>query len=427
MKGEIEVAKTVNDQVIFLLGRTPYNMAYSLLKKMSEDTVIGFLAKPGVTGSTTSWLVDVPDKKAYEQSAQTLDELPDDLQEQVSRLIDAKKQQIEADISVNKHHLGRKDQEVLANIQSNLFQTPKGEEDYFVWKNSGELQIVLTQWAMKPAVRKVPLTPIQTPTEPKPDEKIPVTLAFFTQEGDLLRKENFIVEVTKPNAKRTFTNESCSDNKGKRLIGKHLAGTEIKVYKLIEGVVKYEHHFTVNHGNTYNVIFPVFADVEVLVVDQHQTPQPDLPCEVTIQSYIQQKNTDRDGRIKLSNLKVGETLDAKVGGWHPAEGSFQIAKGANRFIIEIYIPPPPSPPSPPVSPPREFSFLINKSDGSPYANADVTVIVNDQEYHLKTDDHGYIVGVNDLGLKTGDKVEVEIRTNKKDRYKRIVLQPGNSK
>ena len=206
-------------------------------------------------------------------------------------------------------------------IEKHVFTTAYGDSDLLCIIDNGKITLLVNNWGLKlRAIENPSIPPIITPEFPKTNPK--VTLEVKNQLGELW--EDFDFDVSVAEGATVLNNSVCTDSNGLLYLGEYLPNTSVTASFLREGENCEKQTFlTLNSDSIYPVIFRIYSDVVVTVLDEAGSVVTGYSLDCEIEEKKINIVTDENGRCLLRDLPVDALLN--------------ISRSLNPSILRSYI------------------------------------------------------------------------------------------
>jgi hypothetical protein len=206
-----------------------------------------------------------------------------------------------------------------------------------------------------------------------------------------------------------------TDFNGKILLGEQIVGLSVQVNLPDFAVAQ---NFTIEkRKNSFliEVVQPKYENATIIVQDQNGNNIPNYPLSVVFENATGKQKleltTDELGKTGLEEVLTKTKVIVEDGNSKNNSATYAVEEGAkNEFIFGIH-----------VKIPRKIEFQIKDANGNPWADKEVLILVNKKKFKMRTDNSGFVIGLADLDIQNGDKVELNIDVDKKSNYKKIKL------
>jgi hypothetical protein len=332
MTGYINTTDLENKNICLCIPeKYNYTQIFELLKKLLGDDC-KILARPSTDISgKINWYFDgklepgVKIKKFNELNTYERDNALLELLE--------KKKRIEEKVSEKKTE--------PLNIVELLFITPNGTDNYYAIDNGldHDLLLVITQWAIKLINTDYQPELLTVPWKIDIPKFIHVLINAKYNNGDIAGNKVFYFDFelkTKENeTPHSVSNGSSkTDKNGVKDFKMVRPGSTLKIYDIISGEKKYIHDFIIDEGTMYNVIFPLFADAIVKVINQKNIPVSNFSVIIELEGIQWNNKTDNTGNFKLTNLEVGKKVKLTDSNQEVSQ-EYAVEKENNIYILRI--------------------------------------------------------------------------------------------
>ncbi len=314
------LAETSKRDVKYLLAPQNYTGLYNKIKSIMPQHY-SFFAKPVVKVNSTNWFFESTQnyKKSDVQSYESISEEQKDL---VSDIIE--------DLKPELLKILKKEPE-FKGIADSFFEITS-KKDIKVIVTEIDPIVILTHWGCRPSTASSDSDPVSTVVKrPKPN-RTNVVIDVKYSDGSIASEKTFYFDYNKLNKK------SKTNSEGIRDLGKFKFDSKIDVYDILENEKLFIHSFTVQQNNEYKVVFPLFADAKVKVINQKKQIIPDTQLIINYEGDSFEKNSGNFGIFDLEQLEVGKEI--RISEKDKPENSkiYKVEKDKNTFVFEILQP-----------------------------------------------------------------------------------------
>lgn len=272
-----------HNEIEYLLTNMNYERMYAKLTEVLAPDELAFLAQPTSYSSRMVWHTELQGRyRAYPM-------LSEEEKDEVSEQLDAFKRSINTKLSNDPY---------LSSIAETLLIVPSEREILLFTTPTGTQQVILVQWGCQHLTRSSSNVVAVILGRPKKD-RFPVTLQVGYSDGIPYAAKEIILYY-KNRIKPFKTNKD-----GQLTLGRLKKDTSFSIAPSQTTDETNRISFTVTPTeDIYEAIFPYYIDFDILVLDQENTPVPNLTLQSAYNGRNQTYTTSSKGRISIRQLRL---------------------------------------------------------------------------------------------------------------------------